>query len=365
MYTYTLSARRVPRLLASRLPLSVFLFALACSDASRPGAPSSVPTPGSAAALVPITFPAFAPVTSGQQIVMRVTDGSGIRVPGTTVTWAVLAGGGTFAPAANVSDANGLVTTTYTLGETAGAVRLRATIGGSATQDFDTKAVPGPLAELAPLYTDLSLPVGASFSGVVRAVDGYGNGIPGVVLTSRAGDVQYTGLVTTPTEPATVTTDANGNATFRGTVGALPGLQSFLVSGPNPLPTDPKDPGPFQAWFRVRASGSRGYITSLGQWTPTIVGGATREFDVVVIQADGFPAAKAPVVFTASSGGFVDDAAGAVGPSYATLTDNYSGFASAKWRLPVAPGTYSISASTAPPNDGYSPLGFTVTVRAP
>ena len=339
---------------------------IACGDAAKTVGASPPPAAGPAARLIPIVMPSSAAVMTAQQLQVRVTDSSATPVAGATVTWSVVSGGGVFAPATSTSDADGIVSTTYTLGETAGAVRLRATIGGSVAQDFDTKAVPGPLAELTPLYTDLSLPVGASFSGVVRAVDGYGNGIPGVVLTSRAGDIQYTGLVTTPTEPATVTTDANGNATFRGTVSALPGLQSFLISGPNSLPTDPKDPGPFQAWFRVRASGSRGYITSLGQWTSTpVLAGSMREFDVVVIQADGFPAMKAPVMFTASSGEFIDAAAGSVGLSYTALTDNYSGFASAKWKLPVAPGTYSISARAAPPNDDYSPIVFTLTVTAP
>lgn len=339
--------------------------AVACSDASKPSGPVLV-MPGIPSRLIPITLPASAQVATQQRILVRVTDSSGTQVPGATVTWSIVSGGGAISPATSIADANGLDTTTYTLGETAGPVRLRASIGATAIQEFDIKAVPGPLAELTPLYTDLSLPVGASFSGVVRAIDGYGNGIPGVVLTSRAGEIQYTGLVTTPTEPATVTTDANGNATFRGTVGALPGLQSFLISGPNPLPTDPRDPGAFQAWFRIRASGSRGYISSLGQWTSTpILAGAMRELDVVVIQADGFPAIKAPVVFTASAGGFIDDAANAVGTSYTALTDSYSGFASAKWKLPVAPGTYSISARAAPPNDGYSPIVFTVTVTAP
>lgn len=339
--------------------------AVACSDASKPGGPVVV-MPGIPSRLIPITLPASAQVTTKQRILVRVTDSSGTQVPGATVTWSIISGGGAISPATSIADANGLDTTTYTLGETAGTVRLRASVGTTATQDFDMKAAPGPLAELTPLYTDLSLPVSASFSGVVRAIDGYGNGIPGVVLASRAGVIQYTSQVTTPTEPPTVTTDANGNARFRGTVGALPGLQSFLISGPSPVPTDPQDPGPFQAWFRIRASGSRGYIASLSQWTSTpVLAGSTRELDVVVIQADGFPAAKAPVVFTASSGGFIDDATGAVGTSYATLTDSYSGFASAKWKLPAVPGTYFISAKSATLNDGYSPIIFMVTVTAP
>ena len=339
---------------------------IACSDASKPGAPAPF-TPGRPAQLVPITFPATARVTSAQQILMRVADSGGRSVPGTLLTWSVVSGGGAFTPASSTADDNGLVTTTYALGETAGPLRVRATFASGGTQDFDLKALPGPLAELTPLYTDLSLRVGSSFSGTVRAVDGFGNGIPGVVLTSRAGDIQYTGVATAPTEPATATTDANGNATFHGTVGGLPGLQSFLIDGPE-VGTDAGPASAFFAWFRVRASADQGYITpSLHQaFTYSLGIGATIDVDVVVIQADGTPAAQVPVSFiVAAADGSIVDANGNATSSATRLTDNYTGFAAVKWHVPVTPGTYTISASTAPPNDGRSPLVITAVCTRP
>src|SRR5213078_3778338 len=144
--------------------------AVACSDASKPGAPVSV-MPGAPSRLIPINLPVSAEVATEQKILARVTDASANPVPGVTVTWTVVNGGGAVTPSSTTSDANGLVTTTYTLGEAAGSDRLRALVGASTLQDFDIKAVPGPLAALTPLYTDLSLRVGASFSGTVRAVD--------------------------------------------------------------------------------------------------------------------------------------------------------------------------------------------------
>jgi hypothetical protein len=293
---------------------------------------------------------------------MRVTDAGGVAVDGATVTWSVVSGGGVFAPAITTSDANGIVLTAYTLGEVAGVVRVRANIGTAVTQDFDIKALPGPLAELTPLYTDLSLRVGSTFTGTVRAVDGYGNGIPGMLLTSRPGDIQYTNLITTPTSPATQTTDATGSATFTGIVGDVPGLQSFLIDGPEISSI----PSGFVAWFRVRATGDRGYITpSQGQAIAmTLSRGATVDVDVVVVRSDGTPGALAPVTFSVGAGnGSIVDANGNAITTSSTLADLYSGHAQAKWHLPATPGTYNISATTQSPNDGRSPLVITAIVQ--
>jgi hypothetical protein len=296
-----------------------------------------------------------------KKFLARVMDSAGVPVPATPVTWTIVSGGGSFSPSVTSADSNGLVTTTYTLADKAGQVRVRATLGQNVTRDFDIQALPGSLAQITPLYTDFSLRVGSSFTGTVKAIDGYGNGVPGVVLTSRPGDIQYTALVTTPTEPATQTTDANGNATFVGTTAGLPGLQSFEIDGPlGPAFT----PGA-SAWFRVRASADRGYVApSVNQRTVvTTFGGATLEFDVVVIQADGTPAVHAPVVFSVASGnGSIVDASGTLTTSLTSSTDANSGLAFAKWRLPAAPGTYSMIATSGPPNDGGSPLTFAVTV---
>jgi hypothetical protein len=337
---------------------------IACSDASKSGAPAPS-VPGPPAQVVPIAMPSTAQVTSTQKIIVEVIDAKGVRVPGTVVNWSVVSGGGMFAPSSSTADGGGVATTSYTLAETAGPVRLRAALGSSATQDFDLKASPGPLAELTPLYTDLSLRVGATFTGTVRAVDGYGNGIPGVLLTSRQGNVQYTNLITTPTSPATQATDVGGYATFTGTLNAVPGLQSFLINGPE-VASETGPASSFFAWFRVRASADQGVITpSAAQgFTFTASLGATVPVNVVVIQRDGQQAANAPVTFTLAAGnGSIVDASGNASSSSSTFTDTYTGTAGVKWRVPSTAGTFMMSAATPAPNDGRSPLVITAVVH--
>ena len=337
---------------------------IACSDESKPGAPTPI-TPGPPTRLRQIIVPAAAPVTSTQKLIVQVIDASGLRVPGAVVNWSVVSGGGVLAPVSSTADTGGVATTSYTLAETAGAVRLRATLATSATQDFDLKALPGPLAELTPLYTDLSLRVGATFVGRVRAIDGYGNGIPGVLLTSRPGDVQYTGFTTTPASPGTQLTDSAGYATFIGIVSAVPGLQNFLIDGPE-TGSDPYPASAFFAWFRVRASADQGIITPSGGQRVSFSAslGATVPVGVVVIRADGQPAANVPVTFSLGSrDGSVIDASGSASSSVSMSTDTRTGLATVMWHVPSTAGTYLISVTTPAPNDGGNPLVIAAVVH--
>lgn len=64
--------------------------------------------------------------------VVRLTDASGQPVAGATVTWTVVSGGGSIAPASTTTDANGEASATATLGTTAGAHRVQAAVGGAA-----------------------------------------------------------------------------------------------------------------------------------------------------------------------------------------------------------------------------------------
>ena len=65
-----------------------------------------------------------------QPIIVRVQDLGGNGVAGTTVNFAVVTGGGSVLPASGVSNATGLVQTTWTLGATIGAQSMSATSGG-------------------------------------------------------------------------------------------------------------------------------------------------------------------------------------------------------------------------------------------
>src|SRR5208282_1118082 len=67
-----------------------------------------------------------------QPVVVKVSDGGGNGVAGTTVNFAVVTGGGNVVPTSGVSNASGLVQTTWTLGATVGAQSISATAAGLA-----------------------------------------------------------------------------------------------------------------------------------------------------------------------------------------------------------------------------------------
>ena len=61
---------------------------------------------------------------------------NGQSAPGVTVDWSIVQGSGTLASATSVSDASGLARNTLTLGQTAGATSVRASIGGLGALSF-------------------------------------------------------------------------------------------------------------------------------------------------------------------------------------------------------------------------------------
>lgn len=72
---------------------------------------------------------------------VRVVDQFGNGVSGVAVAWAVTAGGGSVAPAASTTDAQGLATSTQTLPATAGTATVTATATGLTEATFTNTAV--------------------------------------------------------------------------------------------------------------------------------------------------------------------------------------------------------------------------------
>jgi hypothetical protein len=111
---------------------------------------------------------------------------SGAGIPNVTVTFSDGNKGGVFNPASVVSDANGNVSTSYTLPKTAGTYTITAssTLAGSLT--FVETALPGPA-------TKVVLATGNKQTGQAGSIlpaqlkakvqDAYSNGVPGVTVT--------------------------------------------------------------------------------------------------------------------------------------------------------------------------------------
>ena len=148
----------------------------------------------------------------------RVVDANGNPVQGTTVSWAVTAGGGSLGAPSSTTDAAGVASVAWTFGTTAGAQGATASAAGLAGSPlaFAATATPAPASRLAvATQPSASARSGIDFAAqpVVQIQDAFGNAVAqsGVTVTAAIAAVTGT-LGGTPT----TATDAAGRATFAG-----------------------------------------------------------------------------------------------------------------------------------------------------
>lgn len=158
-------------------------------------------------------------------LVVKVTDAYGNKISGAKVTWTPGNLSGTASPPSDTTDTTGSASAAWTLGNTATAQTLSASVAGlppvvfSATASADTAHV---------IFTTVSLPIQpASVSSAVptlsvRVTDILGNPIVGDVVTWD-GLITGGGSVTTSTS----VTDATGTATNTWTLGGRAGSQTL------------------------------------------------------------------------------------------------------------------------------------------
>jgi len=151
---------------------------------------------------------------------VSVKDSSGRAVAGASVSWAVIAGGGSVTPTTSTTDSAGVATTNWTLGAALGANRATATVGTLPAVGFDATGVAGPAASVSIVSGNgqggavgTELPAALT----VRVTDSGARPVAGVTVTwaVTAGG----GTVT----PASSVTDSGGAANTRWTLGATAG----------------------------------------------------------------------------------------------------------------------------------------------
>lgn len=154
-----------------------------------------------------------------------VTDAFGNPVPGAEVTFRVSSGGGRVELLRSTSDATGRISATWTLGTTAGAQALTASLANGATTSFSAVADAGTAAQII-------LESGSGQTGTVgrtlaspvsvRVVDAYGNGVKGLSVSWAADDGSISSI--------TASTDSLGRSQARWTLGTKTGTQNASVS---------------------------------------------------------------------------------------------------------------------------------------
>jgi hypothetical protein len=157
-------------------------------------------------------------------LAVRVTDAFGNPVPGATVTWAVVEGGGSTAAGTSVADANGIARMTWTLGPATNVVQhAAASIAGGAAVDFPARA--------ASAIQMLNANGAAVLAGVpidvrVALLGGASGPVPGVTVQWQATSGSVSPAVS-KTEDAGA---AYGTAATQWTPGPAPGPQTLTAT---------------------------------------------------------------------------------------------------------------------------------------
>jgi hypothetical protein len=147
-----------------------------------------------------------------------VKDSSGRAFAGASVSWAVVAGGGSVTPITSTTDSGGLATTNWMLGGAPGANRVTATVAGVSPVTFDAMAIAGTTASVTVTSPVQKIYEGDTVQLVATARDAAGNVLPGKAATWSSGNptsfpVSGGGVLQTwGTGPVTVTASIDGIA---------------------------------------------------------------------------------------------------------------------------------------------------------
>lgn len=222
----------------------VHVFALGCggggtAPTAPPPPPPPPPPPAGPAQLSPVTPQSqTAPVAEAVTVTVRLVTSGGAGVAGFTVLFAVTGGNGSVNTAAATTDAQGQATTVWTLGTVAGTNTLTATASNVPPVTFTATGEPGLTAALVVVAGNgQSARVGSPvpIAPVVRIVDRFQNGIPGVPITfavTLGGGMVSAGSGSGGS--VTITSDAQGlAATTSWTLGLFSTQHLLTVTVPH------------------------------------------------------------------------------------------------------------------------------------
>ncbi|MDQ6887639.1 MAG: Ig-like domain-containing protein [Gemmatimonadota bacterium] len=279
-----------------------------------------------------------APVTSvlPTRLAARVTDANGNPVSAVPVTWTVSASGGAVSSASASTDANGMASATWTLGQLAGAQTVTAMFGPAGSVVFRATVSAGPAAfvtkvsgdgQSGTVATTLPQPL------VVRVIDAYGNG--------RAGEtVTWITLRTAAASPTSAISDANGLARTTYTLSSTAGSQTVAARISN------------DSSVLFSETGLPGTNITLTRVNDLAVTGVDSAVTVGVVVRDGLgnPVPNLTVRWSVTSGGGV--------VSSASSSTDTSGTATTSWRLGAVTGTNGLNAAVGSVSAAFTATGL-------
>ena len=287
--------------------------------------------------------------------VVSVLDQDGSAFAGAVVTFSVTAGGGTLSAATVTTDANGRAATRLTLGSQPGTNTVEAAVEGFEPETFTATAVvqtPHSLTKVSgdgqegPASTQLAEPF------VVSVLDQDGEAFAGATVTfsvpAGGGMLSSTTdanpcTIASSTSSATATTDANGQAATRLTLGSDPGTNTVSAT------VEGLEAETFTATAAEQAMPHS--LTKVCGDSQEGTASILLDEPLVVLVSDEDGAAMAGVVvsFAVTAGGGTLSAA--------TATTNADGRARTWLTLGSDPGTNTVSATV----EGLEPRIFTAT----
>jgi len=190
----------------------------ACSGSSPASATSTSGSSSTSAAGLTIVADTAAlgdSVVAGSTVPVTVhVSQGGTAAANVVVTFAVSAGGGSLAALSAVTDANGVATASWTVGDTVTTNTMTASISG-AKVIVNTVTVAGEVSNVTRVSPDSQTVVaGAALTITARPVDRFGNAVSGVsVLWSASGGTL---------SAATTTSGNQGDATTNFVTDAAP-----------------------------------------------------------------------------------------------------------------------------------------------
>ena len=287
--------------------------------------------------------------------VVSVLDQDGSAFAGAVVTFSVTAGGGTLSAATVTTDANGRAATRLTLGSDPGTNTVSATVAGLEPVTFTTTAVVQTAHSLTKVSGDnqespASTQLAAPF--VVSVLDQDSSPLAGVDVTfsvaAGGGMLSSTTdaspcTITSSTSSTTVTTDANGQAATKLTLGSGSGTNTVSAT------VEGLEAETFTATAAEQAM-PHSLTKVCGDDQEGTAGALLAEPLVVsVVDEDGAAMAGVVVSFAVTAGGGTLSAA--------TATTDANGRAATRLTLGSDPGTNTVSATV----EGLEPRIFTAT----
>lgn len=275
---------------------------------------------------------------------VRADDRLGNPVVGVNVAFAVSAGGGSVSNGSVVTPAAGTASTSWTMGQVAGAPQTVTASAQGQTATFSATATRGPADSLVKVSGDNQFATADSPVAqplVVRVADRFGNPVSGhAVAWSASGDASV--------NPPNTTTGANGETSTQLTLGSTPGI-----------------PYTVQATAAVVTTGSPATFTGTAlTGTVTIVEGNSQTGlvgngvnvapAIRVVDGSGNPLTGLAVTFAVTGGG------GSV-TGNAQVTNTSGEARVGKWTLGSSAGTNTLTATVPGPGFAGNPAQFTAT----